>query len=159
MSNSKIKIRSEEIAEFCKKNHIRKLSLFGSVLRDDFNSESDIDFLVEFQINTSFVCYLTNPDAMEKPTTISSKNKLDFHQSNCLIQINDKGDKIIDYSLNVVIQSDKKEWGDLKLVFNYVKEKICNKTIKFYSKTFFCTKSFFIYTFFQLLCDVSVFCY
>jgi predicted nucleotidyltransferase len=48
MSNSKIKIPGEKIAEFCKKNHIRKLSLFGSVLRDDFSSDSDIDFLVEF---------------------------------------------------------------------------------------------------------------
>lgn len=33
---------------FCKRNHIRKLSLFGSVLRDDFRPESDIDVLVEF---------------------------------------------------------------------------------------------------------------
>jgi len=49
MSNSKIRIPSEQIAEFCKKNHIRKLSLFGSVLRDDFSSKSDIDFLVEFE--------------------------------------------------------------------------------------------------------------
>jgi len=49
MSNSKIKIPGEKIAEFCKKNHIRKLSLFGSVLRDDFSSDSDIDFLVEFE--------------------------------------------------------------------------------------------------------------
>ena len=49
MSNSKIKIPSERIAEFCKRNHIRKLSLFGSVLRDDFSSDSDIDFLVEFE--------------------------------------------------------------------------------------------------------------
>ncbi len=49
MSNSKIKIPSEKIAEFCTKNHIRKLSLFGSVLRDDFRSDSDIDFLVEFE--------------------------------------------------------------------------------------------------------------
>jgi predicted nucleotidyltransferase len=48
MSNSKIKIPGEKIAEFCKKNHIRKLSLFGSVLRDDFSPDSDIDFLVEF---------------------------------------------------------------------------------------------------------------
>jgi predicted nucleotidyltransferase len=49
MSNSKIKIPGERIAEFCKRNHIRKLSLFGSVLRDDFSSDSDIDFLVEFE--------------------------------------------------------------------------------------------------------------
>lgn len=49
MSNSKIKIPGEKIAEFCKKNHIRKLSLFGSALGDDFGSDSDIDFLVEFE--------------------------------------------------------------------------------------------------------------
>lgn len=49
MSNSKIKIPSEKIAEFCKRNHIRKLSLLGSVLRDDFSPDSDIDFLVEFE--------------------------------------------------------------------------------------------------------------
>ena len=49
MSNSNIKIPGEKIAEFCKRNHIRRLSLFGSVLRDDFSSDSDIDFLVEFE--------------------------------------------------------------------------------------------------------------
>ena len=38
-----------KIAQFCQKHHIRKLSVFGSVLRDDFSSESDIDFLVEFE--------------------------------------------------------------------------------------------------------------
>lgn len=50
MSKSKIKMPDERIAEFCKKNHISKLSLFGSVLRDDFSSDSDIDFLVEFKV-------------------------------------------------------------------------------------------------------------
>ena len=38
-----------QIAEFCKRNHIRKLSLFGSVLRDDFRPDSDVDVLVEFE--------------------------------------------------------------------------------------------------------------
>jgi predicted nucleotidyltransferase len=37
-----------QIADFCKRHHIRKLSVFGSVLRSDFTPESDIDFLVEF---------------------------------------------------------------------------------------------------------------
>ena len=50
MPKAKITIPSEEIAEFCKKNHISKLSLFGSVLRDDFSSDSDIDFLVESEV-------------------------------------------------------------------------------------------------------------
>jgi predicted nucleotidyltransferase len=39
----------EEIAEFCRRNRIRRLALFGSVLRDDFGPESDIDVLVEFE--------------------------------------------------------------------------------------------------------------
>jgi predicted nucleotidyltransferase len=44
-----IEISSEKIAEFCRRNHIRRLSLFGSILRDDFRSDSDIDVLVEFE--------------------------------------------------------------------------------------------------------------
>ena len=38
-----------KIAEFCARNHIRKLSLFGSVLRGDATPESDVDFFVEFK--------------------------------------------------------------------------------------------------------------
>lgn len=38
-----------EIADFCRRNHIKRLSLFGSVLRDDFKPGSDIDVLVEFE--------------------------------------------------------------------------------------------------------------
>jgi predicted nucleotidyltransferase len=41
-------IPQEKIASFCKKHHIRRLSLFGSVLRDDFRADSDVDVLVEF---------------------------------------------------------------------------------------------------------------
>jgi predicted nucleotidyltransferase len=44
-----IPIPYEAIAEFCRRNHIRKLSLFGSILRDDFTPESDVDVLVEFE--------------------------------------------------------------------------------------------------------------
>ena len=40
------------LVEFCQRNQIRKLSLFGSVLRDDFGPESDIDILVEFEAGT-----------------------------------------------------------------------------------------------------------
>ena len=45
-----IEIPKEEVASFCKKHHIRKLSLFGSVLRDDFRPDSDVDVLVEFEL-------------------------------------------------------------------------------------------------------------
>ncbi len=44
-----IKIPREEIARFCRRNKIRRLALFGSVLRDDFTPESDVDVLVEFE--------------------------------------------------------------------------------------------------------------
>ncbi|WP_271252072.1 nucleotidyltransferase family protein [Pseudanabaena sp. Chao 1811] len=44
-----ILIPKEAIASFCQRHHIRKLSLFGSILRDDFSSSSDVDFLVEFE--------------------------------------------------------------------------------------------------------------
>ena len=36
------------IADFCRRHHIRKLALFGSVLRHDFSDDSDVDVLVEF---------------------------------------------------------------------------------------------------------------
>jgi predicted nucleotidyltransferase len=43
-----ITISGDRIIELCQQHHIQKLSLFGSVLRDDFRSDSDIDVLVEF---------------------------------------------------------------------------------------------------------------
>ncbi len=46
--NSKINIPMDRIIDFCRQNRIRKLALFGSVLRDDFRHDSDIDILVEF---------------------------------------------------------------------------------------------------------------
>jgi predicted nucleotidyltransferase len=42
-------IPSDRIAEFCRKWRIREFSLFGSVLRDDFGPDSDVDVLVEFE--------------------------------------------------------------------------------------------------------------
>ena len=48
MSALPITIPKEFLREFCERNHIRKLSLFGSVLTPRFRPESDIDMLVEF---------------------------------------------------------------------------------------------------------------
>jgi predicted nucleotidyltransferase len=42
-------ISKKELVAFCKANHIRKLSFFGSYLRQDFSLQSDIDVLVEFE--------------------------------------------------------------------------------------------------------------
>lgn len=44
-----IDIDLEAIAAFCRKHHIQKLALFGSVLRDDFRPDSDVDVLVTFE--------------------------------------------------------------------------------------------------------------
>jgi len=45
----RIEVPQEEIARFCRRNHIKKLAFFGSVLRDDFGPDSDVDVLVEFE--------------------------------------------------------------------------------------------------------------
>jgi predicted nucleotidyltransferase len=42
-------IEKTQLAEFCRRHHIRWLALFGSILRSDFRPESDIDILVEFE--------------------------------------------------------------------------------------------------------------
>jgi predicted nucleotidyltransferase len=44
-----IAIHGQQVGEFCRRHHIRRLSLFGSILRDDFGPDSDIDVLVEFE--------------------------------------------------------------------------------------------------------------
>jgi len=44
-----IDVPKDRIADFCRRHHIQKLSLFGSVLRDDFGPDSDVDVLVEFE--------------------------------------------------------------------------------------------------------------
>ena len=44
-----IVIDRERLARFCRQHHIRKLALFGSVLREDFRPDSDVDVLVEFE--------------------------------------------------------------------------------------------------------------
>ncbi|HEY4721095.1 MAG TPA: nucleotidyltransferase family protein [Anaerolineae bacterium] len=49
MADAKIRIPREQIADFCRRHHIRRLSLFGSVVREDFRPDSDVDVLVEFE--------------------------------------------------------------------------------------------------------------
>jgi predicted nucleotidyltransferase len=44
-----IDISKDRIATFCRRNHIRSFAFFGSVLRDDFGPDSDVDVLVEFE--------------------------------------------------------------------------------------------------------------
>ena len=49
MTRHGIEFPEDKIAAFCRRHHIRRLSLFGSILRDDFTPESDVDVLVEFE--------------------------------------------------------------------------------------------------------------
>ena len=46
---ARIGVDRSKIADLCRRHHIRKLSFFGSVLRDDFRPESDVDVLVQWQ--------------------------------------------------------------------------------------------------------------
>lgn len=46
--SARIQIDRERVAEFCRRHQVRRLALFGSVLRDDFRPDSDVDVLVEF---------------------------------------------------------------------------------------------------------------
>lgn len=48
MRQPTLEMPRQQIANFCRRHHIRKLALFGSVLRSDFRPDSDIDVLVEF---------------------------------------------------------------------------------------------------------------
>ena len=45
----RIPIDRAKIADFCRQRHIRRLAFFGSVLREDFRPDSDVDVLVEFE--------------------------------------------------------------------------------------------------------------
>ena len=49
MGRTGVEIPTEVVEAFCRRYHIRRLALFGSALREDFRSGSDIDVLVEFE--------------------------------------------------------------------------------------------------------------
>jgi len=49
MADMKITVPQDGIADFCRRNQIRRLEVFGSVLREDFGPNSDVDVLVEFE--------------------------------------------------------------------------------------------------------------
>jgi hypothetical protein len=48
----RIAVDRARLKAFCARNHIRKLAFFGSVLRDDFSADSDVDVFVEFEPGT-----------------------------------------------------------------------------------------------------------
>ncbi len=54
MLKTRIEIPYEQIAEFCKRWKVKEFALFGSVLREDFRSDSDIDVLLSFEKGTQW---------------------------------------------------------------------------------------------------------
>lgn len=44
-----LQLDADAVSAFCQHHHIRRMALFGSVLRDDFRPDSDVDVLVEFE--------------------------------------------------------------------------------------------------------------
>src|SRR5579863_5642665 len=77
-----INIPQDKIADFCRRNHIRKLSLFGSVLRDDFKADSDVDVLVEFE--SGHVPGLITLAGMEIELSELFSRKVDMNTPKCL---------------------------------------------------------------------------
>jgi predicted nucleotidyltransferase len=71
-----IKIPKEQIADFCRKWKIAELSLFGSVLRDDFRLDSDIDVLVTFSRDAEWS--LLDHMAMEEELSAIFGRKVDL---------------------------------------------------------------------------------
>ncbi|MEP7292927.1 MAG: nucleotidyltransferase family protein [Chloroflexota bacterium] len=64
-----IAIPEQVLAEFCRRYHIGRLSLFGSVLRDDFRADSDVDVLIEFEPGKT-VDFFTFSDMQDELSTI-----------------------------------------------------------------------------------------
>lgn len=77
-----IQVPREKLADFCRRHRIRKLSFFGSVLRDDFTPESDVDVLVEFEpgARVGFITFA----GIERELSGLIGRKVDLNTEGCL---------------------------------------------------------------------------
>ena len=71
-----ILVDAKQINDFCRRNHIRKLAFFGSVLTDKFGPESDVDVLVEFE--PGYRVGLLRMAAMEAELSKTIRRKVDL---------------------------------------------------------------------------------
>jgi hypothetical protein len=78
-----VPIPREKITEFCRRNPIRRLALFGSVLRDDFTPESDIDVLVELEPDAG-VGFFELYDMEEELSRVFGGRRIDLQTPNSL---------------------------------------------------------------------------
>ncbi|MBI5119101.1 nucleotidyltransferase family protein [Candidatus Poribacteria bacterium] len=75
---SNINVPRESLVEFCRRRRIKRLSFFGSVLRQDFTPESDVDVLVEFESGT-IVGFFELHDIEGELSRILGDRKVDLH--------------------------------------------------------------------------------
>lgn len=80
---NKITVSQEKIEAFCLRHHIRKLAFFGSVLRDDFRPDSDIDVLVEFEPNAG-IGFFELYDLEQELSSLFGGRKVDLCTPKCL---------------------------------------------------------------------------
>lgn len=73
----------DKIKEFCQRHYIQKLALFGSILRDDFTKESDIDVLVEFEPGAR-VGFFELYDMEQELSGMFGGRKVDINTPKCL---------------------------------------------------------------------------
>jgi predicted nucleotidyltransferase len=71
------------IADFCRRHYVRKLSLFGSLLRDDFNAESDVDVLLEFEPDAK-VSFFKLYDLEQELSQLLGGRRVDINTPNSL---------------------------------------------------------------------------
>ena len=76
MKNDRLEIQEDRLVDFCRRHHIRKLSLFGSVLRDDFRPDSDVDVLIQFE--PGHVLGLDIIDVEEELSQLLGGHKIDL---------------------------------------------------------------------------------
>ncbi|MFQ5512733.1 MAG: nucleotidyltransferase family protein [Candidatus Krumholzibacteriia bacterium] len=73
----------EKIAAFCQRHRLRKLAFFGSVLRDDFGPDSDVDVLIEFEPGGSVGLFRLAGMELELSDILGGR-KVDLNTPNCL---------------------------------------------------------------------------
>jgi len=76
MKPQRLEIPEDRLADFCRRHHIRKLAVFGSVLRDDFRPDSDVDVLIQFE--PGHVVGLDIIDVEEELSQLLGGHKIDL---------------------------------------------------------------------------------
>jgi predicted nucleotidyltransferase len=83
MEISSIEVSTEQLTQFCKRWNVSELAVFGSVLRKDFNQESDIDLLISFKPNSRWGLF----DMVEMESELEDifKKEIDLVEKNAVL--------------------------------------------------------------------------